>query len=496
MPYTQPFSYVDYEITPSMISNPTFSFGTVSTLPNASVPTASQLEVYLDGVLLDSSLWSLTGSSVVVFASMTVGQTLRIQRYVPKESRLVDFQGGAVIDEADLDLDGLQSILVAQEAYDESQKGLRKGPDGQSWDAQGLKIINGRPAENDTDYATLGQVTAVLNGEVVAEPTDVSSWIFTGDGSTTQFPLTGANLPAGSMPAIVFVAIDGVVQTPGSSQAYTLEDNVLTFTAPPAVGSEISARVIVGNIRTRLAPGQIAGDSFSDRSISTIKLVGPVGSGSRFLAVAPNGDISAAPVVASNISDFDARVRTSRITDLAAPTSALNMANQVIYALGSPGSPDHAANKAYVDAQISSLESRVPTIVGSGSSSSSFYGTITTVRENVAGGWTSTNVGNFSPGWRPRRVSLRISNLRLRRASQSASTVSGFITDSTVSALFLPNSGTRLLMGTYPNVGFETVSVFCRVTSQGVWVEVENNSGDPFAVSSANSGFIDGYLEQ
>ena len=82
-----------------------------------------------------------------------------------------------------------------------------------------------------------------------------------------------------------------------------------------------------------------------------------------------NGDISASAAIAlsklatdplaranhtgsqtaSTISDFDTQVRTSKVTDLAAPTASFSMNSQKITSLATPTSSTDAATKAYVD---------------------------------------------------------------------------------------------------------------------------------------------------
>lgn len=52
---------------------------------------------------------------------------------------------------------------------------------------------------------------------------------------------------------------------------------------------------------------------------------------------------------ASTISDFDTQVRTSKVTDLAAPTASFSMNSQKITSLATPTSSTDAATKAYVD---------------------------------------------------------------------------------------------------------------------------------------------------
>ena len=58
---------------------------------------------------------------------------------------------------------------------------------------------------------------------------------------------------------------------------------------------------------------------------------------------------------ASTISDFDTQVRTSKVTDLAAPTSSFSMNSQKITSLATPTADADAATKAYVDAATAGL---------------------------------------------------------------------------------------------------------------------------------------------
>lgn len=61
--------------------------------------------------------------------------------------------------------------------------------------------------------------------------------------------------------------------------------------------------------------------------------------------------------LASTISDFDTQVRTSRLDQIAVPTSDLNLNSRKITALLDPTNPQDASTKAYVDAQLSGLAS-------------------------------------------------------------------------------------------------------------------------------------------
>jgi hypothetical protein len=63
---------------------------------------------------------------------------------------------------------------------------------------------------------------------------------------------------------------------------------------------------------------------------------------------------------ASTISDFDTQVRTSKVTDLAAPTGEFSMNSQKIVSLGTPTSNADAATKLYVDTKVADLVNSAP----------------------------------------------------------------------------------------------------------------------------------------
>lgn len=61
--------------------------------------------------------------------------------------------------------------------------------------------------------------------------------------------------------------------------------------------------------------------------------------------------------LASTISDFDTQVRTSRLDQLATPSSSVGLGTQKIINLLDPTTAQDAATKAYVDAQLSGVAS-------------------------------------------------------------------------------------------------------------------------------------------
>jgi hypothetical protein len=63
---------------------------------------------------------------------------------------------------------------------------------------------------------------------------------------------------------------------------------------------------------------------------------------------------------ASTISDFDTQVRTSKVTDLAAPTGSFSMNSQKITNLATPTDSGDAATKGYIDTEITDLINGAP----------------------------------------------------------------------------------------------------------------------------------------
>jgi hypothetical protein len=64
--------------------------------------------------------------------------------------------------------------------------------------------------------------------------------------------------------------------------------------------------------------------------------------------------------LAATVSDFDTQVRTSKVTDLAAPTGSFSMNSQKITTLATPTDAGDASTKGYVDAQITALVGGAP----------------------------------------------------------------------------------------------------------------------------------------
>ena len=109
---------------------------------------------------------------------------------------------------------------------------------GFGFDLDGVIVLSQAPAASDIFWSHV-----LTNNNVTFDISDNTIDNFTGNGSTTTFNLSKS--PANN--DNILVTIDGVVQYPDdntNTRAYTVVENVLTFTSAPASGTEIQVRHI------------------------------------------------------------------------------------------------------------------------------------------------------------------------------------------------------------------------------------------------------------
>lgn len=91
---------------------------------NYSVPfpfiSRDHVKVFVNTIeLLTPTWWTWVSDSQIAFRDPPAASSaIKIQRVTPGDARLVDFQNGAVLTEADLDLSANQNFYLAQEAYE------------------------------------------------------------------------------------------------------------------------------------------------------------------------------------------------------------------------------------------------------------------------------------------------------------------------------------------------------------------------------------------
>lgn len=196
----------------------TFSFAGIATMfPNTFLTYQSQLNVYVDGVLLTPTTdWSVTDvpNKIITFTTApSNGSTIKIKRNTTKDSLLHTFASTAILTKDDLNNNNKQIFQIAQEIYDELDSSLGLTSAGDKWDGEGKPTYNFAPAVVGSGLTTLNQVQALLDGSLVGTFDEVDSFKFTGDGTTVNFDLTGVTL-TGLTADAVLVQVNGVMQDP------------------------------------------------------------------------------------------------------------------------------------------------------------------------------------------------------------------------------------------------------------------------------------------
>lgn len=189
--------------------------------------SSGHLDIYLgsgkqtSGYTIDES----GATPKVVFSpAPSSGTIVKIQRVTPKTAggRLVDFQDGSILTEADLDNAAIQNLYIAQEAQDVGVGGIAKSADNTAWNADSLRIETLGTAVSDSDAVTKGYVDGLaLYGGGTTNP---QVWKFTTtDATTSSFTLASPS-PSSLRNEVFVVYVAGLVQAPSSNDGVTVRD--------------------------------------------------------------------------------------------------------------------------------------------------------------------------------------------------------------------------------------------------------------------------------
>jgi hypothetical protein len=218
----------------------------------------------------------------------------------------------------------------------------------------------------DTKLGTISTASKVQNSATTATASNSGSAIVSRDAS--------GNFAAGVITANVTGALTGNASTAttlatardfqltgdveASAQSFNGSGNI-NFTTSIATGVIVNADV---NASAAIAATKIAGTAITAADTGTVTntmLAGSIDNGK--LATDPLARANhTGTQLASTVSDFDTQVRTSKVTDLAAPTGSFSMNSQKITNLATPTSNADASTKAYVDTSISNLIDGAP----------------------------------------------------------------------------------------------------------------------------------------
>ena len=106
---------------------------------NFSYIDTTHIKAYLDGTV--TTAFSVSDSTLTFNTAPSNGVVIRIERETPIDARLVDFQDGSVLTQAELDMSANQNFFIAQEVTDDQANNLRLTT-ADVFDAQSKRIIN------------------------------------------------------------------------------------------------------------------------------------------------------------------------------------------------------------------------------------------------------------------------------------------------------------------------------------------------------------------
>jgi hypothetical protein len=209
----------------------------------------------------------------------------------------------------------------------------------------------------------VGAPASLANAELAFNEVDNTLYYGKGTG--------GAGGTATTVEAIggsgAFVTITGA-QTVTGNKTFTG-----TVTAPTITLSDSSTLIAT----TAFVKGQnyltgnqtvtISGDATGSGATAIVLTLANVGTAGTYTKVTTDAKgrvtsgttlaaIDIPTLTAAKISDFDTQVRTSRLDQMAVPTSQVSLNNQRIVSLADPTGPQDAATKAYVDATKQGLD--------------------------------------------------------------------------------------------------------------------------------------------
>ncbi len=303
------------------------------------------------------------GSKQIIFESGSIPpdeSTVLIERFTTRD-RQIDYVGGSTLSESNLDNDALRLTYVDQEIEADIDDALKKDVTGQWWQCEGIRSHNAAPATTPSGWITKAQAEGILMGVEVAETDTFARHPFAGDGVTTDFELTNETQLTVTK---VLVHVDRVYQKPDGVVYEILNEgdsgypsggtwDHISFGEAPADGAEIEVIVIEAIVLTKLDAGAIDDeDMIADDVINEDHINVGAGDDKRILISDTDGDMTARTAVHTDISDFDAGVRTNRLDQMAAPTAAVDVNSQKLTNVAAGTVSTDGVNKGQLDAAV------------------------------------------------------------------------------------------------------------------------------------------------
>ena len=112
------------------------------------------VKAYINGT--ETSYTWVNAGTVTFTQAPATNALISILRITPRDTRLVDFNDGAILSERELDLSSLQLLYLIQEAIDITGDVISYNPLENLFNAEGKRISNVGDPQDDQDALTLG----------------------------------------------------------------------------------------------------------------------------------------------------------------------------------------------------------------------------------------------------------------------------------------------------------------------------------------------------
>lgn len=339
------YSYTEHVGTVGGSTGPFSYGGPVDFLPADTESISTQLKVYKNGTLLtlttDYTI-NTTLETVTLVNPLYNTDLLRCARETKKDTRYIDYVDSTNITSELLDLDSNQLFFIVQEAFDLQNDAMTLATDGQ-WNGRGRRVANIASGVNGTDAVNVNQLQAAVTGALPASLSGIGTLVYTGDGTTTLFALP-APIAGITDPSDVEVYINGLRQRPGDH--YTVSGSNISITPAPVSADKILVAYPEGAVSAVLTTNSVTSTSIQNDAVTPAKI--QQGSNTQVLGTVA-GETVWVGLDTTWISGFDARVQTSRLDQMAAPTGPVSMNSQRVTNLSTPSSSGDAVTKAYAD---------------------------------------------------------------------------------------------------------------------------------------------------
>jgi len=342
------YSFTEYVGTVGGTTGP-FSYGPVALLETTVASHAEQLDVYKNGVLLTNVTDYTVNEGtkeVTLVAQIFNTDLLRIARVTKADARYVDYVDSTNVTSELLDLDSNQLFFLVQEGLDIQGDAMIRGTDGQ-WNARSYRIGNLGAGINGTDAVNVNQLNAAVSGALPATLSGIGTTVYVGDGSTTDFALPAA-ISTITDDDDVEVYINGLRQRPGTH--YSVSGGNVVFSPAPAATDNILLAFPQGVVSAILTDNSVFSSAIQADAVTVDKIL--QGTNGQVLKTV-SGNTAWSSLSAADVTDFDTQVRTSRLDQMAAPSSSVSMNSQLVTNLAAPVSSGDATRKSYVDTVFS-----------------------------------------------------------------------------------------------------------------------------------------------